>query len=159
MAVDRFANTDVRQRRALGALSDQLSSFGDDGAATPRWVKVTLSFNDFRTNSTTKQVALYTLPAAWLVQGVKVKNSENFRGPGISTYAVSVGNATTPAKYASAFDVWQSPGSTIYQTTSILAGEDHDADTILYAQAVTDGSLSNATAGEVDVWLLISEAA
>lgn len=159
MAVDRFANTDVRQRRALAGLSDSLDSLGGNGSAVPRWVKITLTFGDFRTNSTTKQAELYTLMAGWLVHGVKVKHSESFRGPGISSYTVSVGNATTPARYSTAQDVWQSPGPTIYQSTNVLTGESHDDDSVLYAQAVTDGSLSNATTGSVDIWLLLAEVA
>lgn len=163
MSTDRLASDDIRQRRAIQSLSDLTDSLdltdANSGLAIPRWVKATLGFAAFKTSGLTKQATLYTLPAGSVLMGVKMKHSASFRGSGITSYTVSVGIAADGDKYASAFDVWQSPGAYVYQLTNTLGGESHDAGTVLVASATANANLSNATAGNLDAWLLIGGAA
>ena len=124
----------------------------------PRWVKTTLSHTAFQVASTTAQANLYSLPAGWSVLACKIKHSAAFAGGVISAYTVSVGTAGTPAKYGTAFNVFQAPGATVQQIEHNIGVESHAAATQLIAQAVSTGANTNAsTAGSVDIWLLVGD--
>ena len=128
-------------------------------ASVPQWVKVTKTFTDLSFAGTTNDIQVYSLPAGGIIMGVKIKHSTAFSGGSISAYTVSVGISTNFTKYASAFDVFQAVSGTTFQLTDSFGSEDHGAATSIRLQAIsTGGNLSTATAGSVDVWILVSVA-
>jgi len=134
----------------------------------PKWVKVTKTYADFSTASTTNTVTVYTLPAGGVVLAVKVKHSASFTGGAITAYSLnSIGVTGATSKYfAAPFSIFQATGATVgkYCTTSSgPAGlQDIDSQTattnVIASVSSTGANLSAATAGSVDVWLLVSVA-
>jgi hypothetical protein len=129
--------------------------------ATPAWFKVASSadFSFFTAAALTNQLALFALPAQGVLHGIRIKHAASFTGGLISAYSLSVGTVASPALYASAFDVFQAPGDTVYQLSSNFAGLSDLGPGQVYVQAVSVGAnLSAATAGLVDIWALVSAA-
>lgn len=129
--------------------------------AVPQWVKVgnAISHTAFQTAATTLSITLFTLAAAGLIHAIKIKHSTAFGGGAITAYTLSVGIAGTLAKYATAFDVFQAPSNTAFQTSSILGSENNGAGTAILITAIsTTANLNASTTGVVDVWALLSKA-
>jgi SNF family Na+-dependent transporter len=129
--------------------------------AVPVWVKVAsaLGFAALAAAATTNAITLFTLPAAGVIHGVKIKHSTSFGGGGITAYTLSVGIVGTANKYASAFDVFQAVSNTAFQLTNVVGSENHGAGTIIQVTATsTTANLNAATTGAVDIWALLSEA-
>ncbi|GAC1425631.1 MAG: hypothetical protein NVSMB6_26280 [Burkholderiaceae bacterium] len=127
---------------------------------SPRWYHVGngLTYTDFSAAALTVNIPLFLLPPHAIIQGIKIKHSVAFAGPAITAYTVSVGDVGNRALYASAFNVFQAPGSTIYQLSQNFAGEDALVATQISATATAVGAnLSAATAGSVDTWALLSQ--
>lgn len=131
------------------------------GAGGLRWQKVGdgLLYTAFQTAATTKSNALFTLNAAGIIHAVKVKHSTAFAGGAIATCTISVGKSGENDRYASAFDVMSAVSATNYFIDERTVGESHTATTAVTVTAVSTGAnLSALTAGEVDIWALISQA-
>lgn len=125
----------------------------------PTWLKVTLTFSSFSTAATTNSITLASLVAAGVIHAVKIKHSTAFSGGSITAYTISVGVSGNTSKYASAFDVFQTTGNTVFQFSNSVGTENHGAATTIQATATsTGGNLNTATAGSVDIWLLVSKA-
>ncbi len=125
----------------------------------PRWFKVGSAFTaaDFSKAATTNSINLFVLPAKATIHAIKIKHSQAFAGGAISAYTVSVGIVGTVAKYATAFDVFQTVASSALQSSSNLGSEDDVSGTQITITATSTGAnLSAATAGSVDVWALLS---
>lgn len=128
-------------------------------SSVPRWIKVTKSYTDFSTAATTNNIEVYSLPAGGIIHAVKIKHSTPFTGGAISAYTISVGITGTLNKYANAFNVFQAAGGTVFQLSTTVGSEDHgSATSIKAAAASTSANLNAATAGSVDIWLLVSVA-
>jgi hypothetical protein len=128
-------------------------------SVVPQWVKTTLTFSSFSFAGSTNDVQAYLLPAGGVIHAVKIKQSASFTGGTISAYTVSVGISGNFTKYASAFDVFQSPSNTTFQLSNSFGSENHGVTTSIRAQAISTGdTLNNATTGSVDIWLLVSTA-
>jgi len=125
----------------------------------PRWLKFTVAESAFTAAATTEDVELFILAAGGVIHGVKIKHSASFTGGTLSAFTLSVGITGTLAKYASAFDVFQAAAGTTFQLTNTIGSEDHGATTSIRLAAVSVGdNVVAATAGSVDVWVLVSEA-
>lgn len=126
-----------------------------EGISLPRWVKFTKSFSDFAVANTINSINLYELAPAGIIHAVKIKHSESFN---ISNYKIAVGIAGALDKYASYFDINQTPGDTIFQLSNGLFSENHANPTQILVTAKADSNLDTATSGQVSIWLLISTA-
>jgi hypothetical protein len=129
--------------------------------AQPVWAQVAtaVDFSFFSTAGLTKTINLFLLPTGGVIHGIKIKHSTAFAGPSISAYTISVGIASSLAKYASAFDVFQPIGSTIYQLSSNFSSEDNTVPTQITATATSVGAnLNVANAGVVNIWACLSAA-
>jgi len=126
------------------------------GVGVPRWVKVTKDYTDFATNGLTNDIEGFLLPAGGVIHAVKIKQSTEFTGGGITAYTLSVGIAGDLTKYAAAFDIFQAAGDTVFEVSDTVDGETHDAagTSIRLAATSVTANLDQATAGEVDVWIL-----
>ena len=135
------------------------TAFSSATSSIPQWTKYTVVYTDLSTAATTNNITLFTLPAAGIIHGVKIKHSTSFTGGSISAYTVSVGITGNLTKYASAFDVFQAAASNTFQLTNVLNSEDHASTTAIKIAATSTGAnLNAATAGSVDVWVLASQA-
>ena len=124
----------------------------------PRWLKFTVAETAFTAAATTEDIELFALAAGGVIHGVKVKHSASFTGGGLTAFTVSVGISGELAKYASAFDVFQAAANTTFQLSNSFGSENHGATTsIRIAAASTTANVADATAGSVDVWVLVSE--
>ena len=124
---------------------------------TPIWRKYTVTYSQLAAAATTNNITLFSLPAGGVIHAVKTKHSASFTGGSISAYTLSVGITGTLAKYSAAFDVFQAASATAMQLATTVGTESHTAATaIKIAAASTGANLSAATAGSVDVWVLVS---
>jgi len=134
---------------------------GASGVTTssPTWKKITKTYADFSTAAPNRNIVIYTLPAGGVIHMVKTKHSVAFSGGAIATYTVSVGITGTLTKYATAFDVFQAVGGTVYQLSSLVGGESQSTNASIRAEAICTGAnLNAATTGSVDFWILASVA-
>lgn len=129
------------------------------------WKKYTKTFADFTDTDTLNTITLDTLPAGTFVHAVKMKHSAAFTGGAITAYTISVGITGSNTKYLAAKNVFQAPAeANKWCAMSPVADgstwmEAHLATTTLNATATsTTGNLDAATAGSVDIWVLISKA-
>lgn len=130
-----------------------------DTTVYPSWIKTTIPYTSFQTAATTNSITLLALPAGAVIHGVKIKHSTAFAGTSITAVTVSVGVTGVLNKYASAFDVFQAVGDTIFQLSNVLGSESNGTSVNLLATATSTGAnLSALTAGSVDIWVLLSKA-
>jgi hypothetical protein len=123
----------------------------------PVWVKVSKVFGDLAAAALTNDIEVLSLGAAGVIHAVKIKHSAAFTGGAIATYTLSVGIVGNLVKYAPAFNVFQAPGNTVFQVSSVVGSENHGAATSIRLAAVSTGAnLNAATSGAVDVWALVS---
>lgn len=140
-----------------------LPGIDNPGFAVPRdygliWTKYTLTEAAFTAAAMNESVTLFTLPAGGVIHGVKIKHSTAFSGGGAAVVTISVGIVGNTTKYASAFDVFQATGATVYQLSTTAGGESHAAPTAIVAELVSDVNVGDLTAGSVDIWVLTSKA-
>lgn len=134
----------------MSLLLPQLKSF-------PRWIKVTKSYTDFSTAGLTNDISIYTLPVKGYIHDIKIVPTTAFSGGLIASYTISVGISGALTKYAIATDVFT--GNTTLTTvhTPLVGLQDTSSTTDIRAQAISvTGLLNAATAGSVDIYLLIS---
>lgn len=123
-----------------------------------QWKKFTVVETDFTAAATSESITLFTLAAGEIIHSVKIKHSASFTGGTISAWTVEMGPAGDTDKYASAFDVFQASSDTTFQLSSSFGSENHGSGTIIQITArSTDDDVLDATAGSVDVWVLISK--
>ncbi len=129
----------------------------------PVWVKVTKTHTDLNAAATNQTFDLYSLPAKGVLHAATIKNSVAFTGGGISNYTVRVEDAgTTPL--TSGLNVNLSPSDTTgFDTSPPVASAilprpyDFGATYMLKLRVQTTGAdMDQATAGSLDVWLLLS---
>lgn len=123
----------------------------------PRWVKVTKTYADFAAAGLTNDISIYTLPSKGYIHDVKIIPTTPFAGGLIATYTISVGIAASLAKYAIAANTFTG-NTTLGLIHAPLPGLENTAgSTDIRAAAIsTVGLLNAATAGSVDIWLLVS---
>lgn len=126
-------------------------------ADTLVWTKYTFSEAAFTAGATSESIELFSLAAAGVIHGVKIKHSTAFTGGGLTAFTVEVGIVGDESKYAQAFNVFQATSNTTFQLSSVLGSENHGAATSIKITARSTGAnVSAATAGSVDVWVLTS---
>jgi hypothetical protein len=125
--------------------------------ADPLWHKVVVPESAFTALATEESITLISLPEAGVVHGVALKHSTAFSGGPLTGYTVEVGIAGEEDRYTGAFDVFQAVGDTVGLVAATLDERDHNnAVGVLITARATDGDVVVATAGEVEVWLLLS---
>lgn len=136
------------------------SPVGSIPASVPMWHHYTLTYSSFSIAAMTNTITLFNLPAAGVIQGVKIKQSVMFdNSSAIASYTISVGYDVNNTKYASVFDVWQSPANDIFQMSNDFDSENHATTVPITVTAVTTGdNLNTDTQGVVDIWVLYSVA-
>ena len=106
---------------------------------------------------TSATIQLYSLAAKGVVHGIIVVPSIQFAGTGMTYYQVSCGIAGDLTKYSAAFDLLNvAPGNTVFQQADLFSQENRGAATSLKITATANVNLSNSTAGQVKVYLLLA---
>lgn len=125
-----------------------------------RWFKCTIDVSAaaFTDAATSQSITCATLPAGGIVHGVKIKHTARYNGGGSLTFTLSVGISGNTTKYASAFDVFQATGDTVYQVSDTFFSEDHTNTTAILATATSDVNVNLVTVGDADIWILYSAA-
>jgi SNF family Na+-dependent transporter len=125
----------------------------------PTWYRVAsrADYTFFAFAGLSVSIPLFALPGRGIIHGIKIKHDQSFTGGGITAYTLSVGVLGSLAKYASAFDVFQTVSSQTYQLSSNFSGEDEVVDTQLYATATSvTANLNAASQGIVNIWALLA---
>lgn len=142
-----------------GVTAASFTGSGSGISNVPKWVKVTKTFADLSAAATTNTITLYTLPAAGIIHAIKIKQSAQFN-PSSGTYALSVGLNGNTAKYINGRVVSTAVSGTEQLVAAVLDSPDHGSTTAIQLTATTSAvNLNTVTAGSVDIWLFISEAA
>lgn len=140
-----------------GIVNKIFTSIPPNYASMPVWVKVTKTYSDFSAAALTNNISIYTLPAKGYIHDVKIVPTTAFSGGTIATYTLSVGIASSLAKYAVATNVFT--GNTTVNTihTPLVSPESLSATTDIRAAATsTVGNLNAATTGVVNIYILVS---
>lgn len=118
------------------------------------WIKITKAYTDFATAGLTNTITLTTLAVKSVVNAIVMNPSVAFTGGLISAYTISVGMSTLvdlmPA--SSTFTTVGRP----YSSNLIQAGTVGSTQIVTATATAITGLLNTATAGSVDIWLLIS---
>ncbi len=125
---------------------------------SPTWRKFNVDESAFTAASTSETIELLSLAAGNIIHAVKIKHSASFTGGGVTSFTVSIGNASVDDLYASAFDVFQAASDTTFQITSVINSENHGSAASIKITATSNVNVIGASAGSVDVWVLISAA-
>jgi hypothetical protein len=126
-------------------------------AGALEWVKITKTYADFSAAALTNEINIYSLPANKYIHDVKLIPTTSFSGGEIGTYTLSVGVDLVPQAYFLAGNVY--PGNKLVSTlrTPIVGMQSTSVATDIKMTATsTVANLSSATAGVVDIYLLIS---
>ena len=117
-----------------------------------RWHKFELRPADLTAAATTRDIHLFTLGTDEIIEKVRIKHSQSFRGGALTAYTVSVGVTGDLAKYGSAFDVFQEVLTRNQQLSSVLGGlEENDRASLRVQATATGGNLDAATQGVVEI--------
>jgi hypothetical protein len=123
----------------------------------PVWRKFTIGFADLQNASLTKDILLLNLVAKGIVHAVAIKHSTAFSGTGITGLTVSIGKASDTSRYATAYDIFQAAGDTVFQFSNSGVMENFTDATVINAYFIgTGANLIQLAAGSVDIWVLSS---
>jgi len=125
----------------------------------PYWFKFCFSHTDFQTAGLTNSITAYALPAGCIVHGVKLKHSVAFAGTGITAYNLSVGFSGALDDLLIAYPVTPAPANDLFALGLNFDSRNHAAAVnILLTAESTGANLDQSTAGDVCLWILVSEA-
>lgn len=121
------------------------------------WRTFTLRFSDLTAAATQQDFHLFELGTDEILEKVRIKHPESFRGGALTAYTVSVGVPGDLTKYGSAFDVFQEVLPRNLQLTNVLGGVEENQRASIRVQATaTGGNLSLATQGTVEIAIYTS---
>jgi len=128
--------------------------------AVPTWFPcIAFTFADFTPFAALAgDVEKYSLPARCTIEGVALKTSVAFSGPGITAVTLSVGLAGNLAKYLSPYDAFAAVSNTRIGAANLLFPENFGAATSVRLAAESVGAnLSVLTAGAGCLWLKVAK--
>ncbi len=130
---------------------------GTPGVTVPAWTKIAVPHTWFQTGALTQNVNLFALPPGGLIHGVKLKTSIAFAGVGITGYFLSIGFLGALDDLMIEYSVTPAPANDLFAISQTWDSRNHGAiSDVRIAARSTGANLSFSTAGQADVWLLIS---
>jgi hypothetical protein len=154
-------NIDCYERTGTGSALIAINAGRASANVAPQWYKATKTYADFSTAATTNSLTILPLVAGGTIHNVRIKQSTSFSGGSISAYTVGVGIVGDTGRYGAAFDVFQAVGNStqqLSQANSLSSPSGGSTVNIAATATSTGANLSAATAGSVDIWLLVSYA-
>jgi hypothetical protein len=137
--------------------------------AIPRWIKITKTFADFAVADITNTVEIYSLPDGGIIHYAYIKSVVAFVGPGLGAYNLMIGDgyAGPTTILSSGYDLQTVGDGNYYSSGAALSGYLFpkelnpsfllsDAPSSIVAKIDADINLNLATAGVVNIWLLVS---
>ena len=125
----------------------------------PAWIKITKTHAQLAAAALTNDIEVYSLPARGTLLGAYMNHTVAFTGGGMTTYSLDLGIAGNLAKYDGAYGVTGAPAAAGPFHSTPFANpvmEDGFAATSIRLSAACDVNLNTATAGSVDIYLLVS---
>ncbi len=120
--------------------------------------RFTITHADLTDTDTEQTINLFTLGKGSKVLGVNIKHSVAFAGGTINAVTVSVGSAIVGAAgFAAAYDIFAAVANTSLQETAGFKSGGYDAQTVYAVFTSTAGNLDTATAGSVDIDILVAD--
>lgn len=124
------------------------------------WYKYTFTYADVVALGavTSGNLNLHLLLAGWNIETIRIKHSTAFTGGSISALTASVGIASEVDRYSMLFNLMQPVAhDTIYlNAADYTESQSNNTQIVLNFQATGD-NLDQLTAGEVTVWIKLSE--
>jgi len=112
----------------------------------------TVNASDFTAAANTQAITLFSLLAGYKIYDVSIKSSVAFSRGTSTAFTLSVGITGVLDKYATAFDVFQAVGDTVFQTSEANAIEDYGSATTVRVTAIsTNDTLDNIGTGTVAI--------
>jgi hypothetical protein len=125
-----------------------------------QWTKYTVTYSDLSAAALTNDIELFSLLAKEIPEVMIIKHSVSFQDSGggsISAFSVSLGVTGDLTKMASAFDVYQAAGATVFQVSEYATPENFSSATSIRIAATSVGAnLDQADQGSLDVWVKTS---
>ena len=139
--------------QALTLQAEAVGPTGSNGGSC--WARYTIEESDLADADTSVDVTLFTCSQFCKIRGVVIKHATAFTGGTLSAFTVSVGTAGTPTLYASAFDIFQASGDTVFQDSNQLQSATMAAagHSVIAQFNSTSDDVADATAGNVDIWV------
>lgn len=133
-----------------------------DAAVVPKWLKVTKTHADFNAASPTETITVYTMPARSCLMAAVIKHTAAWTGGSITNYAFSLSYDGTPVIPSPGLDAATAPSDTGFLFSDEPPGTPHfwmesfAAGLLVELQAAaTGGNVADATAGSIDIYLLV----
>ncbi len=149
-------NIQFRPADGSGATATGKVWTGTDANGSGTWTNLgvtayPVTHTDLDSGSMTNSITLFSLPAATILDKVVIKHSASFD---IAGYTLSVGVAGNDTKYASAFDVFQSPGATVFQLSNSANIEDFVSPINITITATASAALNTASTGSATIYVI-----
>lgn len=127
-------------------------SLGGSGGAS--WTKYTIGEAALAAAGTSAHT-LFSLTAQQVIRGVTIKHSTAFTGGSVSAMTVSVGSSTVTDYYCPALDIFATASNTGFERDSGVGKATFAADNVTANFICTGANCSAATAGSVDIYVLV----
>jgi hypothetical protein len=124
-------------------------------ASTPKWIKITKTYLDFAIEDLANDISIYTLPKMGNVHDIKIVTTEAFSGGTIESYELLV----SAAKSSNVRNLSSGSlnGPMLGDNTTLVSEETLLETTDIRAFVSSSiGNLDEATAGIVDIYILVS---
>jgi hypothetical protein len=129
---------------AGGALSGRLAN-------SPNCRTFSVAESALTAASSTQDITLFQLPARGVVTGTTIKHSAAFSGGGLTAMTVSVGDQSSAALYAPAFDVFQPASDTAFANSDGFKSSTFAARDVFARFTSAGANVVSAATGAVDV--------
>jgi hypothetical protein len=114
---------------------------------------VSVAYTQLQTSGTSKNVALFTLPAGYILKNIVIKHSTNFIGTSITDVYAQVGPTGNFTEFINQFDLYQSVADQSFDNSTTDYIGSWANPTIIYLNAVSTGAnLSALSQGSVTVY-------
>jgi len=132
---------------------------GGGGGNVPQWLPpITITHVQFQAAALVNDISVYSLPAAGIIHGVKLKHSVLWDGPAITEYWLGVGFAGDLQALLIEYDVESTPvGNAEFAISQVFDSRNHAAATDVRMRARSVGAnLNTSTQGTAQLWLMVS---